>query len=64
MQKGLVTVALEVDHIKPLSQGGKDERANYQPICLPCHVRKSAEEQGYKAKREIGIDGVPTDGSW
>ncbi len=32
------------DHIVPKSQGGCDDRENYQGICDPCHVLKTARE--------------------
>ena len=31
---------LTVDHIFPVSLGGKDHRGNLQPMCLSCNVRK------------------------
>ena len=37
--------SLQVDHIVPLSQGGGDEYANLQGICIPCHKDKTAREQ-------------------
>lgn len=33
---------MEVDHIKPWSQGGSDEIWNLQPLCKPCNRYKSA----------------------
>ena len=33
---------MEVDHIKPWSQGGSDELWNLQPLCKPCNRYKSA----------------------
>jgi 5-methylcytosine-specific restriction protein A len=33
-----------VDHIKPLAEGGTDDRANKQGICKPCHRKKTAGE--------------------
>lgn len=33
---------MEVDHIKPWSQGGSDELWNLQPLCKPCNRNKSA----------------------
>ena len=32
---------MEVDHIKPWSQGGSDELWNLQPLCKPCNRAKS-----------------------
>lgn len=39
-----------VDHIKPLSEGGSDERANKQGLCHPCHDAKSAAERAAGAR--------------
>ena len=32
------------DHIVPKAEDGTDERENYQGICHPCHVAKTARE--------------------
>ena len=34
--------ATEVDHIKPLRQGGTHAPANLKAMCRPCHVRKDS----------------------
>lgn len=39
---------LEVDHIKPLKKGGKDEDYNLQYLCLRDHREKSAGERKQK----------------
>ncbi|MGL5935136.1 MAG: HNH endonuclease [Cetobacterium sp.] len=37
---------LEFDHITPLSKGGaRLDAANVQPLCGPCHRRKTARER-------------------
>lgn len=33
---------MEVDHIRPWSQGGSDELWNLQPLCKPCNRSKSS----------------------
>ena len=38
-------VALDRDHIVPLSWGGKHDRSNIQYLCKPCHKRKTAHER-------------------
>ncbi len=44
--------AVLVDHIVPLSQGGKDEESNYQSLCVMHHNKKTAKEREQKtAKR-------------
>ncbi len=44
--KGITKLAEEVDHIKPISQGGdKLDPNNLQSLCKSCHSRKSATER-------------------
>jgi len=39
--------ATVVDHIKPVNQGGDFwDPENHQPMCKPCHDRKTAKEDG------------------
>ena len=51
----------EVDHIKPLHQGGTDTEDNRQLLCIECHDKKTASEMGYEyqAPVTIGLDGWP-----
>lgn len=42
---GRVTIATEVDHIIPKSQGGTDDDDNLQTICSPCHKTKTGSER-------------------
>lgn len=37
----------EVDHIKPLSDGGTDDPANLMSLCAYCHKQKSKSESGF-----------------
>ena len=37
--------ALEVDHIKPRTKGGKDELSNYQALCYTCNSQKSNKDE-------------------
>jgi 5-methylcytosine-specific restriction protein A len=41
---GRVTASAIADHIVPKAEGGSDDRENYQGICHPCHVAKTARE--------------------
>lgn len=43
-KRGRVTQATIADHVIPKAEGGTDDRDNYQPICAPCHVVKTAAE--------------------
>lgn len=60
--RGMVR-ADEVDHIKPLHQGGADTDSNRQSLCSECHKRKSVTERGWirKLRPTIGLDGWPID---
>ena len=57
--------ATEVDHVKPKCLGGSDDKHNLQPICAPCHRRKTAQEANhmrwhvhrvpYRKRRNSGV---------
>lgn len=56
----VVTVATIADHVTPLAKGGAaHDIANLQPVCKPCHDRKTAEDNGWRFKRTISPDGWP-----
>lgn len=59
--KGIITLAKEVDHIKPLSKGGTDTPDNRQNLCVACHKAKTRRDMGYRDKPTIGLDGWPLD---
>ena len=45
LQRGFTTPATEVDHIKPLRDGGaRLDQTNLQALCKSCHSRKTARE--------------------
>jgi 5-methylcytosine-specific restriction endonuclease McrA len=42
--KGLTVLAKELDHIRPLNEGGERlDPANVQPLCKDCHTLKTAK---------------------
>lgn len=44
-KEGKTVVAVYLDHIKPINQGGdKLDRTNLQPLCASCHAVKSGKE--------------------
>ncbi len=43
--KGLVRLATQRDHIRPLSEGGEDVPENTQGLCDDCHAEKSLAER-------------------
>jgi len=40
----------QIDHDKPLEQGGTNDDANLKPRCDDCHKAKTAREAGARAK--------------
>lgn len=59
--RGVVTLATQVDHIKPKARGGEDTEANCQAICTACHDAKTLADSGKKRRPQIGVDGWPVD---
>ena len=57
--KGFVTQATEVDHIKPLAQGGSDDDDNCRSLCSACHLDRTREAFGHKKRVAIAADGWP-----
>lgn len=47
---GLTARAEEVDHIRPLWDGGLDHESNYQSLCREHHKAKTALEAADRAK--------------
>jgi 5-methylcytosine-specific restriction protein A len=39
-----ITSAHSVDHIVPKAEGGSDDPANLEAICMPCHRVKTQAE--------------------
>ena len=51
--------SVEVDHILPVSKGGKDDRDNLQGVCKACHEDKTCKDLGIRKPQPIGLDGYP-----
>ena len=49
---GRVQLAAEVDHVRPLAEGGTDAPENLQSLCTPCHLVKSSAEAARRAGRQ------------
>lgn len=49
-ERTMSAALLRVDHVKPLSQGGKDEWGNLNVICTDCHNLKTAREARERAR--------------
>lgn len=60
--EGKMVRAEEVDHIRPLSQGGTDGPSNKQSLCVDHHKSKTVRENGGtpRPRVRIGHDGWPT----
>lgn len=42
---------VDVDHVIPLSAGGRDVASNLQVLCKACHADKTRGDMGYGAPR-------------
>ena len=62
-QLGRTTAADVVDHIKP-HRGDKTlfwDRANWQPLCKPCHDGAKQEQEKTGTLRGCDVNGLPLD---
>lgn len=57
--KGKTSLAVELDHIVALTNGGKDEPSNRQGLCIPCHDAKTLRDLNLQPKTAFGPDGEP-----
>lgn len=48
-REGRARAAHEVDHVKPLTDGGEDDEGNYQSLCTDHHKAKTAAEASARA---------------
>lgn len=42
------TEEIQLDHVKPVSKGGKNEIDNLQPLCKSCNVSKGTKIEDYR----------------
>ena len=64
LKRDHVTLAVHVDHIIAITNGGSDDPhddSNRQGLCDACHEEKTREDLGYKPIVRIGMDGYPID---
>lgn len=52
LRDGRYTAATEVDHIVPLSHGGKHAESNLQALCKSCHSKKTMQD-GDRFKKKV-----------
>jgi len=50
-KSGRVAASTVADHIIPKAEGGTDDRDNYQGLCKPCSIAKTAAESGRARRR-------------
>lgn len=61
LKAGHIAVAVELDHVIALTNGGTNDPENYQGLCLACHEIKTNADLGYTPKVETGADGWPVE---
>lgn len=49
----------QIDHVIPLDKGGTEDDSNLQLLCHSCHVDKTNQDNGFKVRRRVGVDGIP-----
>lgn len=60
--RGRIVLAIEVDHRVPISAGGSALDAdNLQSLCVSCHSRKTAADNGGHVTIGFDVDGNPLD---
>jgi len=57
--RGIVRLAVELDHIVALANDGRDAHDNRQGLCKECHAVKTAQDLGYRQRSVTGPDGFP-----
>jgi len=57
--KGITRLAVQLDHIVAIVNGGKETHSNRQGLCIECHKVKTLLDLGLKVRPTIGLDGFP-----
>src|SRR3546814_16362008 len=52
--KGVITAATAPDHIVPLALGGSDDDSNVRCLCTECHLERTREQFGHRARVTMG----------
>ena len=60
---GRIAEAVELDHRKPLSQGGTHDWENLSGLCKPCHLDKTRRDLGQRERIGCDESGFPLPGS-
>lgn len=47
----------ELDHIEMVSKSKDNSDENLQVLCIECHVKKTAQDMGYKERVEFDTSG-------
>ena len=62
MARGRVVAATQVDHVKPISQGGPPmDIDNTQSLCISCHSIKTSSDKTGKLIKGCDDNGMPFD---
>ena len=48
-------IGIQVDHIRPLIEGGHDVDTNVQPLCVQCHQAKTTDEATARRKGRTSL---------
>src|SRR3546814_2935343 len=57
LAKGVITAATAPEHIVPLAMGGSDDASNVRCLCPECHLERTREQFGHRARSTIGEAG-------
>jgi 5-methylcytosine-specific restriction enzyme A len=58
-EQGILRRAVERDHIKPIAEGGSEDRENTQPLCHEHNQERMRKQRGHRKRPVTGVDGWP-----